>query len=117
VTPPIEGAGADGARATLQALVASDRPRMRVLGFVRELGLPDCWVAAGFVRNRVWDHLHRRSTSPLSGDIDVIWYDPAHCTPARDAALEAALRERDGTLCWSVKNQARMHRRNADQAY
>ena len=25
---------------------------------VAQLGLPDCWIAAGFVRNAVWDVLH-----------------------------------------------------------
>ena len=29
-----------------------------VLLAVRDLGLKDCWVAAGFVRNAVWDLLH-----------------------------------------------------------
>jgi hypothetical protein len=103
--------------AELRTLVARDRQRMRVLGVVRDLGLPDCWVAAGFVRNCVWDHLHGRAASPLPRDIDVIWFDPAGCTPARDAGLEAALRGRDGTLAWSVKNQARMHERNGDAPY
>jgi hypothetical protein len=103
--------------AELRTLVARDRQRMRVLGVVRDLGLPDCWVAAGFVRNCVWDHLHGRAASPLPRDIDVIWFDPAACAPARDAGLEAALRGRDGTLAWSVKNQARMHERNGDAPY
>jgi hypothetical protein len=103
--------------AELRTLVARDRQRMRVLGVVRDLGLPDCWVAAGFVRNCVWDHLHGRAASPLPRDIDVIWFDPAGCAPARDAGLEAALRGRDGTLAWSVKNQARMHERNGDAPY
>jgi len=101
----------------LQALIAADRARMGVLKQVRELGLPDCWVAAGFVRNAVWDHLHGFSASPLPQDIDVIWFDPADATPERDAVLEGALRNLDRTLAWSVKNQARMHARNADLPY
>jgi uncharacterized protein len=31
---------------------------MQVLGVTEALGLPDCWVGAGFVRNPVWDALH-----------------------------------------------------------
>jgi hypothetical protein len=101
----------------LQTLIASDPTRMRVLSFVRDLGLPDCWVAAGFVRNCVWDYVHQHSTSSLPQDIDVIWYDPEQHTSERDASLEMALRGRDNTLRWSVKNQARMHQRNADSPY
>jgi hypothetical protein len=103
--------------AELRDIVASDLPRMRILRIVRDLGLPDCWVAAGFVRNCVWDHVHQHATSPLPKDIDVIWYDPEQASTACDAALEMALRDRDATLEWSVKNQARMHRRNADSPY
>jgi hypothetical protein len=103
--------------AELQALIASDRARMRVLAQVAELGLPDCWVAAGFVRSRVWDHLHGFPESPPGGDIDVVWFDPRQSGPEGDAALERILRDRDGTRDWSVKNQARMHVRNADRPY
>jgi hypothetical protein len=103
--------------AELQSLIASDQRRMRVLSFVRDLGLSDCWVAAGFVRNCVWDYVHQHSASPLPQDIDVIWYDSRQPTSERDAFLETALCCQDDTLRWSVKNQARMHRRNADQPY
>jgi hypothetical protein len=47
--------------AQLKALLAQDRVRMQVLRTVRGLELPDCWVAAGFVRSLVWDHLHQRN--------------------------------------------------------
>jgi hypothetical protein len=103
--------------AELQALIASDRARMRVLAQVAELGLPDCWVAAGFVRSHVWDHLHGFPEPLPGGDIDVVWFDPRQADAERDAALERILRDRDGTLAWSVKNQARMHVRNADRPY
>ena len=101
----------------LQALLAADRARMRILGIVAGLGLPDCWVAAGFVRNAVWDHLHGYPASPPSGDIDVIRYDRSTIDPALDRRLEARLRACDASLDWSVKNQARMHLRNDDAPY
>lgn len=103
--------------AQLQSLVASDPQRLHVLGLVRELGLPDCWVAAGFVRSLVWDHAHQFAESALPPDIDVIWFDPARAAPEHDANLEKALRTRDPALAWSVKNQARMHGRNGDGPY
>jgi len=113
--------GAPDRHAALRALIAADDARMRVLALVRELGLPDCWVTAGFVRAGVWDHLHGRPpASPARHphiDVDVIWHDPHDALPARDTALEALLRRRDGTLAWSVKNQARMHARNGDAPY
>lgn len=103
--------------AELQTLIAADDQRMHVLHLVSDLGLPDCWVAAGFVRSCVWDHLHQHPTSPLPEDIDVIWFDPHDSGSARDVALEMVLHGRGATLKWSVKNQARMHGRNGDLPY
>ncbi len=88
-----------------------------MLDAVRALGLPDGWIAAGFIRNAVWDHLHGRPPSAPAGDVDVIWYDPARADPAEDRAIEAALRAMAPGVGWSVKNQARMHLRNGDAPY
>ena len=85
-----------------------------VLDVVRALRLPDGWIGAGFVRNAVWDHLHQRPPSPLTGDVDVIWHDPGRTDPAEDRRLEAVLRAAEPSVSWSVKNQARMHARNGD---
>lgn len=101
----------------LQTIIAADPVRIRILCLVKELGLPDCWVAAGFVRSVIWDHLHQRSNSTLPPDIDVIWFDCERATAEVDADIEATLRGMDSTLNWSVKNQARIHLRNADRPY
>lgn len=103
--------------ARLRALIQQDEVRMQVLETVRSLDLPDCWVAAGFVRNAVWDHLHGHAHSPIASDVDVIWFDPARCDAAIDRHLETRLRDAAPGIDWSVKNQARMHLRNADLPY
>ncbi len=97
------------AHARLRAIITADPVRMRVLTLVKALALPDCWVAAGFVRSAVWDHLHLRNAGTLPPDIDVIWFDPDRLEKAVDTRIEAALRLVGGSLNWSVKNQARMH--------
>lgn len=101
----------------VQAIIAADPLRSRILRLVQELELPDCWVAAGFVRSAIWDHLHQRSTSPLPLDVDVIWFDSGRASAELDSHIEAALRCKDQTIGWSVKNQARMHFRNGDSSY
>ncbi|NRB41337.1 MAG: nucleotidyltransferase family protein, partial [Pseudomonadales bacterium] len=60
----------DQATARLSTLLQKDAMRMQVLTIVRELALSDCYVAAGFIRNLVWDDLHTCETA-LS-DIDVV---------------------------------------------
>lgn len=103
--------------ARIQTLIKADLQRLQILKQVRDLGLPDCWVAAGFVRSAVWDHLHQRTHSPLPPDIDVIWFDRQQATAERDAELETRLQGDDDSVTWSVKNQARMHLRNGDAPY
>lgn len=89
---------------------------MSALAAVAGLGLPDCWIGAGFVRNRVWDALHSYAAPTPPGDLDVVYHDPLDAGRGRDRALErrlsAVLPAR-----WSVKNQARMHRRNGHPPY
>ena len=96
--------------------IEADPVRWSLLGCVRDLGLPDCWIAAGFVRDMVWSKLHGQP-AVLNGDVDVIWYDPDDASEQRDRAIEAKLRSVQPEFDWSVKNQARMHLRNGDAPY
>lgn len=90
---------------------------MRLLGRVQALHLPDCWIGAGFVRSAVWDHLHDRVATRPGDDVDVIWFDRERASRAVDRDIEAQLKAVDPAIDWSVKNQARMHRRNNDEPY
>jgi hypothetical protein len=100
----------------IDELLKLDRNRMQALIHAASLKLPDCWVAAGFVRNMVWDHLHNAATTPLN-DVDVIFFD---CTDTDDLiAINAQerLHRLDPRINWEVKNQAHMHKRNNDPPY
>ncbi|KJF92786.1 nucleotidyltransferase family protein [Photobacterium angustum] len=98
-------------------LIKQDPLRTEALYYVSLLGLPQCYIAAGFVRNLVWDALHDfKSPSPLN-DIDVIYYDPEELNPSAYLAYEAELNECMPDLNWQVRNQAIMHKRNNDKPY
>ena len=99
------------------ALVAADTWRMAALTAVAELGLPDCWIGAGFARGAVWDRLHGYTSRTPLDDIDVVYFDPETRNPAAEAALERRLGEYLPGLPWEVRNQARMHLRNGDPPY
>lgn len=103
--------------AVLQILIAGDRLRLSAIEAVAALHLPDCWIGAGFVRDAVWDHLHGYVVADPTGDVDVIWYDTASPQADLDRRIEQQLRGSMPKLCWSVKNQARMHLRNGDIPY
>jgi len=89
-------------------IIAQDPVGMEQLRAVRTLGLPDWCIAAGFVRNRVWDHLHGISPPRPPADIDVLFHDATDTGRAREAAYEARLNELLPAP-WQVRNQARMH--------
>ncbi|UTW55736.1 nucleotidyltransferase family protein [Kordiimonas sp. SCSIO 12610] len=70
--------------------------------------IPHAFVAAGFIRNRIWDHLYGNNGLYPDTDIDVIYFDKSNKNPEIDYALEASL-EAKISAPWQVRNQARMH--------
>ena len=100
---------------TLIDLIIGDSLRMQALSVASTLQLPDWCIAAGFVRNLAWDYSHGKTATPLN-DLDLIYFDPTDISSDRDRRYEQQLRLK-ADLPWSVKNQARMHLRNADPPY
>jgi uncharacterized protein len=94
----------------LTNLIESDDVLLTILKTVEQLQLNDCWVAAGAIRNKVWDTLHNMQTD--TNDIDVIYFDETDISTQIEKALEARLQILMPNLPWSVKNQARMHSKN-----
>ncbi|MEM1403885.1 MAG: nucleotidyltransferase family protein [Pseudomonadota bacterium] len=89
---------------------------MDALRLAASLNLNDWCLAAGFVRNLVWDKVHSYTVSTPLNDIDLIYFDPVRDSSDSDKAIESELRA-ISNLPWSVKNQARMHVRNDDAPY
>ena len=90
-------------------IIAQDPVGMEQLRAVRRLGLPDWCIAAGFVRNRVWDHLHGVAPPRTPADIDVLFYDATDLSKEREFEIEDQLDDLLPGLPWQVRNQARMH--------
>ncbi len=86
-----------------------------VARIVDRFELSDCWIAAGFVRNLVWDKLHSNQPNELN-DIDVIYFNRI-TNEDNDTLIENALYELQPGFPWSVKNQAKMHVKNGDKPY
>lgn len=96
--------------AQIRLWLMQDEMRLDVIKAVSSLTLSDCWIAAGFIRNLVWDKLHRYSYSTPLNDIDVIYYDAEQTDKSADLFYESQLRAlTNASLGFSVKNQARMH--------
>jgi hypothetical protein len=83
---------------------------MRALRAACGVAAPDWLITAGAIRTAVWDHRHGFAPSAARlADIDLAYFDPHDLSPARDAAVEAALRTVAPDLPWEAKNQAAVH--------
>jgi len=98
-------------------LIKQDKLRLAALDCAAKLDLPQCYLAAGFVRNLVWDDLHGYTQSTPLNDIDVIYFDANETDPEKYKEYESILNACMPQLNWEVRNQAMMHQRNGDPAY
>jgi hypothetical protein len=98
-------------------MMAAREYLMRDLKLVRELRLPHWCIAAGYVRNCVWDVLHGYANRTPLNDVDVVYFDPGDPSEETEKRCEFLLKSRLAEYNWSFKNQARMHIRNGETPY
>lgn len=92
----------------ISSFIKNDPWMMEILRHVQTLNLPDWWIGAGFVRNKVWDELHGYKVRTPLNDIDVVYFDEKNVEENEEKRIEKALKHLMSDLPWSVKNQARM---------
>lgn len=97
-------------------IITRDSWMMEKMKTVRSLELNDCWIGAGFVRNKIWDVKHGKDRGQLN-DLDVVYFDKTRDSENDDLIIERKLKEMDRDVNWSVKNQARMHVKNNHSPY
>ena len=101
----------------LKEIMLSKPHTLRDLELVKSLNLPNWYIAAGYIRNQVWDVLHGMKSSQAFNDVDVIYFDVDDNREETEKKYEIQLRALDANINWSVKNQARMHLRNNEDPY
>ena len=81
---------------------------MKILTIIRNLALKDSWLAAGSVRNFIWNLLSDKSPFDHETDVDVIFFDPA-ISYEDTLGIESKLEEDFPQYQWELKNQVYMH--------
>ncbi|MES2934475.1 MAG: nucleotidyltransferase family protein [Pseudomonadota bacterium] len=99
------------------ALIHADPLRMACLQALYQLDCPDALIAAGFVRNLIWDESHGYDSRTPLNDVDVVYFDAADTSLAAEQVLADKLAQAVPALPWQVRNQARMHLRNGHAPY
>ena len=59
-------------------------------------------IAAGFLRNAIWDTLHAKPARTPLNDVDVIYSDLGDHGAAAEAQIESVLRARCPTVTWEA---------------
>lgn len=102
---------------SIPQLLLKDRQRLRILKLLASINLKDAYIAAGFVRNMVWDELHQKVTPTALNDVDVVFFDDSEQDDGLAQNALQSLQILDSSVPWQVKNQAKMHINNHDRAY
>lgn len=94
--------------ADILALVRGDDGMMRALRIARDFNLPDWWIGAGFLRNRIWDAM-AGVTGSTASDVDLVYFNKDNTDAETDWEYDRQLKQLDPLNDWEVRNQARMH--------
>jgi len=101
----------------LMKIIEENKFVLEDLQLVKSLEIPNTYIAAGYIRNLVWDGLHDYQKRTPLDDVDVIYFDPQNRNEDREKELEQMLISKSDQYKWSVKNQARMHVLKNDKPY
>lgn len=86
---------------------------MLILTAITDLGLKDAWLAAGAVRNYIWNVLSGASGFDTETDLDVVFYNPE--MPYEETlAIQESLQQAYPTYAWELKNQVAMYRHSPE---
>jgi hypothetical protein len=97
--------------AAFEQLVLRNPITTSILSRLDELGLPDCWLAAGALFQTVWNCLTDRDPCDGIRDYDLLYFDATDLSwPAEDDAIRrAAALFADLDVPIEVRNEARVH--------
>lgn len=92
----------------IRRLVKSDEWMMQILYAAETLDLPDWWIGAGFLRNKIWNTIENKDSLPAT-DVDLVYFDRNDTTPENDWSYDEKMNQRFPFAKWEIRNQARMH--------
>ena len=95
--------------------IQMDPEMMEVLAIIRDLDLADAWLAAGAVRNFIWNQLSGKPGFDVTTDLDLVFYDP-EISYEETQQIEQELKRTYPQYAWEVKNQVYMHQHSPGTA-
>jgi hypothetical protein len=96
----------------LKSIISKEKWLMNLLILARGLVLPDQYIAAGAIRNLVWDVLHGFDKRTPLNDIDLVYFDSSDISPEKDLNVYEYISVLEPGVNWNIFNQARSHIKN-----
>ena len=98
-------------------LIRADAWIMELLQAVRSLSLSQWCIAAGVIRNTVWDYLHDYTDRTEPSDIDLLFFDGERTDDSYQTDIEQQLSTLMPDVNWEAVNQATIHSYSGDMPY
>lgn len=92
----------------ITSLIENDTWMMDVLRAAEHLNLPDWWIGAGFLRNKIWNYIEDIESKPTR-DVDLVYFDKENTLAEIDHHYDEKMKEDYPFAEWEIRNQARMH--------
>ncbi len=90
-------------------VIEQDKWMMDILRTAESLQLKDWLIGAGFVRNKVWNHISGYTNNLHRGsDVDLVYFDPDGNDEKADDELSEKLKKETG-IEWEVVNEFYAH--------
>lgn len=93
----------------LEQIIRNEAWLMDLLRVARDCHLNDWFIAAGAIRNTVWDVLHGYQHRTPLADVDLVHFDHSTLDHKQDLAIWKRLTKSVPEQTWNVVNQARGH--------
>ena len=103
-------------QADISRLIRGDDWMIQVLAAAEQLNLPDWWIGAGFLRNKIWNYMEGKD-SEQTRDVDLVYFDPKDASSETDWAYDDKMNQEYPFAQWEVRNQARMHHKNGFEPF
>ena len=99
----------------IKALFLKDDELVGILKIIAALKLKDSWLAAGTLRNYIWNVLSGKPGLSDASDIDIVFFDP-EVTYEKTQVIQKQLQASYPYYQWEVKNQVFMHQHSPHTA-
>ena len=98
-------------------LIQEDKWMMEVIHIAESIKLQNWAIGTGFIRNKIWDHLHGYTNIEVdTPDIDLVYFNPEGNDEESDQKISNIL-NKNTHINWEIVNEVYAHKWNNIEPY